>query len=190
LRDRELLERLASIQKAFFTLSDLEKITGLKKSSLHVAVNRWVDRGVLERAARNAYVIPGARVSIEMIAENLYFPCYLSFESALSRYGVLNLVPYTLSFATTRKTRSMTVLERRVEFRHLKEDLFFGFTMVEGLYVAEAEKALLDLTYFASFGRTTIPVGELDLSSLSRKRLKEYGRRFPPRVYAALAKLQ
>ena len=189
MRDTELIKTLRSIPKAFFTLSDLEKITGLDRKSLYVSLNRWVKKGVLERGGRNIYIMAGEPVRLEAVAGQSYFPCYLSFESALSLFGVLNLVPYSLSFATTRKTRSVTLLDRRVDYRHLKAQLYFGFTHEQGFYVAEPEKALLDLVYFASFGKTAIPSGEMDLRSLSRQTLEEYARRFPPRVIKALGRL-
>jgi predicted transcriptional regulator of viral defense system len=190
LRDTELIKTLRSIPKAFFTLSDLEKITGLDRKSLYVSLNRWVKKGVLERGGRNIYVMAGEPVKLEAIAGQSYFPCYLSFESALSRFGVLNLVPYSLSFATTRKTKSVTLLDKRVDYKHLQAELYFGFTQEEGFYVAEPEKALLDLVYFASFGKTTIPLEEMDLRSLSRQTLDEYSRRFPQRVIKALERLR
>jgi len=189
LRETEFLKNLRSIPKAFFTISDLERITGLDRGSLNIALNRWVKKGVLERASRNIYVVVGEPVSLEAIAGQSYFPSYLSFESALSKFGVLNLVPYSLSFATTRKTKSVTLLERTVNYRHLKPDLYFGFTHEEGLYVAEPEKALLDLVYFRSFGKATISSEEMDLRSLSKRTLGEYSRRFPPRVAIALGRL-
>jgi predicted transcriptional regulator of viral defense system len=186
LKETELRQMLRSIPKAFFTVSDLQKITGLERKSLYISLNRWVKSGVLERAGRNIYVVGGEPVKLEAIAGQVYFPSYLSFESALSRFGVLNLVPYSLSFATTRKTKSVTLLERSVIYRHLEPDLFFGFTLEEDLYVAEPEKALLDLVYFSSFGKAAIPSEEMDLRSLSRRTLDKYSRRFPPRVAEAL----
>ena len=100
----ELLKNLRATPKAFFTISDLEKITGLDRNSLYVSLNRWVKRGVLERAAKNIYLVANEPVKLDAIAGQVYFPSYLSFEPALSRFGILNLVPYSLSFATTRKT--------------------------------------------------------------------------------------
>lgn len=189
MRDTELIRNLKSTRKAFFTVSDLEKITGVDRNSLHVLVNRWVKKDVLERAGRNIYVIAGEPVQIEAVAGQSYFPCYMSFESALSRFGVLNLVPYSLSFATTKKTKSMMLMDRKVDYRHLKAELYFGFTQEEGFYTAEPEKALLDLVYFSSFGKATVPLDEMDLRPLSGKTLKKYARRFPARVNMALERM-
>jgi predicted transcriptional regulator of viral defense system len=188
-RETELLKILSSTPKAFYTVADLEKITGLDRKSLYVSLYRWVNRGVLERAAKNIYVVPNQTVKLEAIAGQVYFPSYLSFESALSRFGILNLVPYSLSFATTRKTKSLTLLGRSIVYRHLNQSLFFGFSLEEGLYVAEPEKAFLDLVYFSSFGKGSIPREELDLRSLSKKTLTLYSRRFPPRVAETVGRL-
>lgn len=182
MKDIELVRELASTGKGFFTLSDLQRVTGLRRQSLKVSLTRWLRRGVLERAAPGVYVVPGSAPQPEVIAGQLYFPCYLSFESALSRSGILNLVPYSLSFATVRRTKTVTLLGREVVYRQIKQELFFGFEMTGGVYVAEPEKALLDLIYLSTFGRASLPVDEMNLSSISKLKVLEYAERFPPRV--------
>ena len=184
--DIELIKSLNSTGKGFFTPADLEKVTGLERASLYVALNRWVRKGLLERAAHGVYVVSGQAAQPEVIAQQLYFPCYLSFESALSRHGVLNLVPYSLTFATAKKTKATEVLGQSVNYRHIMDGLFFGFAMAGGLYVAEAEKALLDLVYLDAFGKAQLPLEEIDARWLSLPRLREYASRFPRRVTKAL----
>jgi predicted transcriptional regulator of viral defense system len=188
-RDLELVRKLQAAGKDFYTPADLEKVTGLDRASLQVSLNRWVSRGVLERVMRGVYVVPGGGARLERIAGQLYFPCYLSFEAALSRLGVLNLVPYTLTFATSRKTRALDLLGRRVEYRQLKPDLFFGFEPADGYYLALPEKALLDLAYLASLGRASLPLDELELGALSLPVLTEMAGRFPARVRERVAGL-
>jgi predicted transcriptional regulator of viral defense system len=182
MRDMELLRILQATGKDLFTLPDLEKVTGLDRQSLYVSLNRWIKRGTLERAMRGVYVVPGSGARLERIAGQVYFPCYLSFESALSRLGVLNLIPYSSTFATTRKTKMLDLLGRHVEYRHIKEDLYFGFDLADGYYIAKPEKAFLDLVYFATFGKASLPLEELDLNALSKAVLEEFAQKFPPRV--------
>ena len=189
MRDAELAVRLKETGKEFFSLPDLEKVTGLKKGSLYVALSRLSERGILRRAARGIYVLPDANPLPEKVASQLYFPCYLSFESALSRAGVLGLVPYVLSFATPRKTRRLYVLEQVIEYRKIKEDLFFGFELAEGYYLARPEKAFLDSLYLAACGKGSLPESELDLSLLDRDLLREYAERFPAAVRKRLEAL-
>jgi predicted transcriptional regulator of viral defense system len=175
----ELIRKLQKINKPFYTISDLEKIALPPRNSLYVSLKRWVAEGIVERVAQGIYVPMGSVISVENTAAQLYLPNYLSFESALSKHGILSLVPYTLSFATTKKTRRYTIQKREVEFRQISPKLFFGFEMRDRIYMASAEKAFLDEVYFVTRGRARLDFDELDMKKLSMKALKEYAKRFP-----------
>ena len=64
----------------------------------------------------------------------------------------------------------------------MKADLFFGYTLVDGLYVAEPEKVLLDQCYLASRGLTSLFREELNLSRVDRGRLMEMAQPFASAV--------
>jgi len=175
----ELIKALERLNKPFYSISDLEKITGLSRDSLYVTLKRLVVRGVLERIGSGIYRLFTAPPSIEKVASSLYMPNYLSFESALSRYGILTLIPYALTFATTRKTMRFTIEGRDIEFRQLKKNLFGGYEMEGGIYIAKPEKAFLDLVYFVSRGKTSIDLDEIDMAKLSISKLRELSKKFP-----------
>jgi predicted transcriptional regulator of viral defense system len=178
----ELLKILQKINKPFYTIADLEKITGFSRASLYVALKRWVNGGIIERVAQGIYLPMGSSIPIENVATQLYIPNYLSFESALAKYDILNLIPYTITFATTRKTRNYTVRNQEIEFRQIAQELFFGFEMRDGIYIASPEKAFLDELYFVVRGKATLDFDEIDLRKLSIKTLKTYSKRFPAYV--------
>ena len=178
----ELLKTLKTLTKPFYTIADLEKITGLGRSSLYVALKRWVDGGVLERVSQGIYIPMGEKLSVEKIAAQLYLPNYLSFESALGRHGILNMIPYTLTFATTRKTKKFILREQGVEFRQISSDLFFGFEMKDGIHIATPEKAFLDQIYFICRGKASLDLDELNLRNLSSQLIKNSSGRFPEYV--------
>jgi len=92
------------------------------------------------------------------------------------------------SFATPKRSRRLTLGSTAVQFRQLKEGLYFGYVMADGLYVAEPEKALLDQCYLAARGLTDLAWDELDLSTLNRDRLVDWATRFPPAVQACVEK--
>jgi predicted transcriptional regulator of viral defense system len=179
MRITELIKYLERLNKPFYTIADLEKITGLSRKSLYVTLRRLVDRGVLERIGPGVYRLFTSKASVEKIATALYMPNYLSFESLLSRYGVLNLVPYTITFATTRKTKRITLLGRDIEYRQIKKELFWGYEIKGGIYVAKPEKAFLDLVYLASKGIAALDLDELDTRKLALKKVKEFSKKFP-----------
>ncbi len=179
MRITELIKSLDRLNKPFYSIADLEKITSLSRKSLYVTLKRLVDRGILEKVGPGIYRPFTSKTSMEKIAASLYVPNYLSFESLLSRYGVLNLVPYTITFATTRKTRRITLLGRAIEYRQIKKELFWGYEIKGGIYTAKPEKAFLDLVYLASRGVASVDLDELDTKKLSSKKVKEFSKKFP-----------
>jgi predicted transcriptional regulator of viral defense system len=185
----ELIKKLQKINKPFYTITDLEKITTLPRNSLYVALKRWTAGGIIERVAQGIYLPMGSITSVENVAAQLYIPNDLSFESALSRFGILNLIPYTLTFATTRKTRKYAIQKQEAEFRQIASELFFGFEMGNGIYVAFPEKAFLDEVYFVTRRKATLDLEELDIEKLSTKTLKEYAKRFPAYVRNRVEKI-
>lgn len=185
----ELIKTLERINKPFYSIADIEKITGVSRKSIYVTLNRLVEKGILERIGAGIYRLFSAKVSVERIAGSLYMPNYLSFESALSRHGILNLVPYTLTFATPRKTKRSVIEGRDIEFRQIKKDLFWGYEMQGGIYVARPEKAFLDLVYLASRGIASIDLDEINLKKLSMTTVKEFSKRYPEYTRVYLNKL-
>ena len=185
----ELIKMLQKINKPFYTISDLEKITLLPRNSLYVGLKRMVANGIMERVAQGIYVPMGSIISVENTAAQLYLPSYLSFESVLSKYGILNLIPYTITFATTRKTRKYTLQKREVEFRQIAVELFFGFEMKNGIYIASPEKAFLDEIYFVIRRKAILDFDELEIKKLSTTTLKAYAKRFPTYVQNRLKRI-
>lgn len=175
----ELLVTLQGLNKPYFTIADLQKLLGLSGKSLLVTVRRLVDAGVLHKLRRNTYTLASAAFDAERVAGSLYYPAYLSFESALARYGILSQIPHSLTFATTRPSKRITMGTVEAEFSHLKAAFYFGYTSVNGLDVAEPEKALLDQLYLVSRGLRQINIAELDLQIINRDKLVHYAVSFP-----------
>ena len=188
-KDTELLTKLSAFGKAYFSVADLERILGFSRESLYVTLNRLVKAGVLKRLRKNVYVIFNELVDTEKIANELYFPCYLSFKSALSYYGILSQVPYMLIFATVKPSKKMKIGNFEAEFRHLKEDLFFGYILKDGKNIAEPEKALLDELYMVVRGEGGLDIEELDLRDIDKNKLKEYAKKFPGYVNRLVEKV-
>jgi predicted transcriptional regulator of viral defense system len=189
-RDIELVRNLVRFNKAYWSVADLQKILGYQsRQTLLVALHRLVREGVLTRMRRGIYRVSLNSVEGALLANLLYTPSYLSFESALSRFGILSQVPYTITLATTRRSKKMTLDGTAVEYRQLREDLYFGHRLEKGLDIAEPEKALLDALYLMKRGKLSLALDELDLSGLSLRKSNSYGSRFPRYVQAALAEI-
>lgn len=183
----EFLKTIEKIDKSYFTVSDLEKITGLKRESLLIFLTRLVKKELIVRLKKGLYAKSG--LQIEEIASQLYQPSYLSFESALSKYGILSQIPYSLMFATTRRTKKEMLAGTKVEYHQLKKELFFGFKKKGNIFIAEPEKAFLDQLYLASKGQTLLNTDELSLSVLNKEQFKKFARAYPTTVQKLANKL-
>ncbi len=177
-----LLKTLQDLNKPYFTVADLEKILGLERNILYVTLNRLVKNGTLIRLKRNVYIPEFQSFEIEKIANELYYPSYLSFESALSKYGILSQIPYCLTYATTKNTKKINLGARQVEYKKLNKKYFFGYKIQDGIYIAEPEKAILDQLYMISKGKAESDFSEWSLVGLSKSKLLEYSKKFPKAV--------
>lgn len=177
--DSNPLQRLNSINKNYYTIYDLEKIFNLERKSLLVALTRLEKRNTLKRISRGIYQLPDRQVDIPAIATELYQPSYVSFEWALAKYGILSQIPYTVTLATPKKPKKMQIGETLCEYRRLKPDLLWGFSLENGTYIADPEKALLDQLYLVSKGKAILDLGALDLKVIRKTVYLEYLRKYP-----------
>ena len=186
---KNLIETLQRIDKIYYTIADLRKITRLSTNSLYVVLSRLVRRKSLIRLTSGVFMVSDKYNQIDVAANMLYQPSYLSFESALSRYGILSQVPYALTFATTKKTLSKKMDGVAVEYRMLKKSLFFGFERSGLLFIATPEKALLDTLYFASFGKLIVKIDQFDVKEINSTKMKKLMAAYPERTQTMVYEL-
>ena len=175
----EIIRLLEETKKPFLTIADLEKILGYSRKVLYVLIHRLVAKKVLVKITDGIYRLANRPVKIESVAQVLYLPSYISLESALASHGILNQIPYTISFVTTRKSKHITLEKKDINFSHFKKDLFFGYKRVGDIYQAESEKALIDQLYLVSLGKATLDFEELNLKGLKKTRFLEYAKKYP-----------
>lgn len=171
-----------ALPKPYFNVADFAKLLGLKPESLYVALNRLVKAGILRRLRRGIYEVVFSPSEPEEIASQLYWPCYLSFESALARYGIMDQLPYVLTFATPKRSKKIQLAGKEIEYRRIKKDLFFGYKKDGRIFVAEPEKALLDQAYLFSLGKASFYFQSWDLRGLKKERIFKYLKVYPQRV--------
>ena len=69
--------------------------------------------GSWKGSAPGIYTAMMSDLSVEKIAAQLYIPNYLSFESALARQGILNLIPHSLTLGHNAKNKAIHPAETR-----------------------------------------------------------------------------
>jgi predicted transcriptional regulator of viral defense system len=173
------LEKLQEYKKDFYTIRDLQNIYNVPITSLRVQLSRWCKQGIFIRLSKGIYTPYNAEIKVDKVANQIYYPSYLSFESALSYYGILSQIPYTLTFATQKKSKKLVLKDTQIEYTQLTKRLFFGYVLENGIYLATPEKALMDMIYVVSKGSRTLTVEELYLNNIDKEKFKEISLKFP-----------
>lgn len=164
----------------FFSSKTLKDILAVENEvTFFRVINRLVDSGVLQKIEKNRYILKGGVFSDFGLANFLYLPSYISFESALNFHGLLAQFPYEITSATTKKTAEKTIEDKIFTYSHLQKKLFWGYEMKDAFLIADPQKALLDQLYLTGKGLKKINFDELDLSFIDKPTLRKYFHLFP-----------
>ena len=165
---------------SFLGLRTLKNVLEIKKkASLFLVIKKLIKTGILIKIERNKYLLKSAKTSDFALANFLYQPSYVSFETALNFYGILSQFPYEISSATTRKTNKKKFEDKVFTYTRIKKDLFWGYEKKKGVIIALPEKALADQIYLSSKGYKRINLDEYDLERISTLKLKKYLNKYP-----------
>ena len=128
-------------------------------ADVRLQLSRWTRAGKLIQLRRGVYSLadPYRKVQPEpfLLANALKPASYVSLQSALAYYGMIpEYVPVVTSVTTGRPEEVDTPLGRFL-YRHVKMSWFFGYRQVEltsgqVAFIAQPEKALLDLAYLTT----------------------------------------
>ena len=117
----------------------------------------------------------------EAIANRLYSPSYISFEYALSRYGIIPESVYAITSATTQITREFLVNNKSFVYSRIKKQAYRGYKAEKAggitILIAEPEKALVDYLYFVDLNRKTLNE-RLDVRVCKKNTVLKYARLF------------
>lgn len=164
-----------------------------------VQLAHWAETGQVLRLRKGLYTLPDTerRVSLSALwlANQLYFPSYISLESALAAYGMIPEAVGLITSVTARKTKTFKNSLGTFTYQKLSSDYFFGFKTFKtaqgySYYMAAPEKAILDFIYLsipksASLDETLFLENYRfqNLNQLNASLLKSFLAHFtPPRV--------
>jgi predicted transcriptional regulator of viral defense system len=184
-----------------FDLALLMQSSSEKREVLRVQLARWMKAGRLIGLRRGVYTL-GAddrrTPPVPAVLANLmYRPSYISGLWALGHYDMIpeHVVWYTS--VTPRMPRHFENAEGVFDYRHVKQDLFFGYCEEpvaggQAMLVAVPEKALLDYWHLSPGEWTAPRLEEMRYQNCGRvdeRRLREFARRFrSPRLERAVVR--
>jgi len=127
------------------------------KGNVRDRVSRWIKSGQIQGIVPGIYVTaPEFRkrpVSMEILANKIFGPSYVSFEYVLAHAGLIPEAVQGITSATPKRNRDFNTPLGQFSYRHLPLEAYtFGWTQNilidgSGFLIATPEKALLDMLY-------------------------------------------
>ncbi len=125
------------------------------REQVHVQLNDWKKKAWITPLKRGLYELnyPQPEVIPDLcIANKLYFPSYVSLETALSIYGLIPEFSAQVTSVTTKVTRVFSNRHGRFSFFSIHPRAFTGYRVNDyqgfEVRIAEPEKAFVDYVYF------------------------------------------
>jgi len=172
-------KKIIELNLTTFTISEFSKIFHIKSSTARAFLSRnsKKENSSFLKLKRGLYTFNLNSPTKLEIANKLYKPSYISFETALSYYGIIPEIVYEVTSATTKRSKTFRVQNSLFNYLKIKKILFFGYQprKIKGktILIAEKEKALLDYIYLLSLRKQ--PFNErLDLEKIDTKRMGYY----------------
>ena len=185
---------------ACFDLALLVQVFPDRRQAIRLQLSRWVKQGKVIHLRRGMYTLPDharkIRLDAAVLAQHLCRPSYLSGLWAL---GFHDMIPERVVVHTSVTTRLPARFDNAFgafEYRHVKQEAFFGYDQVaygdSTILVARPEKALLDHWHLSSGEWTRDRLSEMryqNIEKVDRRRLQEYAARYQrPRLNRAVAR--
>jgi predicted transcriptional regulator of viral defense system len=178
MKKEELIAKIRTLDKNVFTLNDLVNFFPEDSSHIKTIIKRFKDSNVLFPILRGVYALDKGSVDVEKIATSIYTPSYVSFESVLSKYGIMNQGLYQVNLATTRHSKRMEIGGVTCVYSQISTRLFFGFNLLNDVFIADPEKAVLDTLYLKALGKKEISTAEWDIKNLNKAKIFKYAKVF------------
>ncbi len=163
----KIKELALKTRRRVFAVKELAVIINKPVSLARVYLNRLIVNGFGERVAEGIITFTDDDY---VIATQLVEPSYLSFNPALYFHHLIQQIPAELSFVTTKQVKK----KLKYKYFRLDKKLFFGYKRYNRdnsyVFIAEPEKAVIDLVYYLGFSETFLKdmLSKLDLIKLKK----------------------
>ncbi len=123
-------------------------------ATLRPQLREWIQKGYVHKLKRGLYTLNEddrlAGLSRYYLANQLYFPSYISNETAMSYYGFIPEAVYTITSVTTKKTQTFINYLGKFHYRHIQTTCFDDFIAEKDefgntFYIATKEFNVLEI---------------------------------------------
>lgn len=161
-----------------FSAHELQMLLNISSSALNRLIWSYAKKGFIIKLKNNLYSLAENPASPYFIANRLYSPSYISFDTALSFHKIIPETIYPFTSATPKITRLFEAANIAYHYFHIKKEAYTGYIPLKydhnTVLMAEPEKALADYLYFVSLKKRGLHYERIDLSHINRAKLIAY----------------
>lgn len=181
-------QELALKGLSLFTTADFRRTFGMSVPTAYKTLERYAGQGAVLRLRSGLYCLPWNRPGALAIANALYRPSYVSYESALAHYHLIPETVYAVTSATTRRSKELEAGGMGYVYHSIKQDAFFGYRPLklgeELVLMAEPEKALCDFLFLVFLKKRALNE-RIAWEKSDRKKLLAHAGRFKPKAFVS-----
>lgn len=175
-------EEMKRVNLKLFTILDYKRILGIDYQLAKRSISRYTQRGFVIKARKGLYFFKNNPPHEFEVANKVYQPSYISFETALSFYRIIPETIYEVMSATLRTTRTFNVNNIQYSYSKIKKNCFNGYKPIKiknsTILIGEPEKALVDYLYLVALGKRRLAYERIDLSKIRKTKLLSYAKQF------------
>lgn len=149
-----------------FSIYDASKF--ISKPNAYASKLLARDRYV-KRVERGMYYTKDA--SEYEVASRVVFPSYVSLISALRFHNLTQQIPHIIFIVSPAQHRPIPDLNGfEVRFMKIQRRMLYGYGKVDDVFVADPEKAVIDMLYlneFVDYAEETVESGRIDAAKLA-----------------------
>ena len=117
--------------KQIFSPLDLQTYFKINYDTARKFILRGVKKNIFLKLKRGLYALADTPPNNYLIANRLYEPSYISFDTALSHYNIIPETIYSVTSATTKTSRRFVVNEIEYTYQKLKKECFTGYRPIK-----------------------------------------------------------
>jgi len=187
-----VLKKLKEKNIKIFSVLDFQRAFGINYELAKKTTLRYSKKRIFVRVKKGLYFLAETPPSEFALANKLYQPSYISFETALSFYGIIPETIYEIISTTSRARREFKIGGLKFSFKTIKKECYLGYTSQkiknETILIAEPEKSLADYLYFVSLKKRELSYERINLGKIKKQKLINYAKCFQNKKLLELIK--
>jgi predicted transcriptional regulator of viral defense system len=165
-----------------FTPLDFKRLFGGSDFATAWFIKSCVRRNIFIKIRRGLYTVANFPANSFSIANRLYEPSYISFDTAMSFHGIIPETIYSVTSATPKTSRELEANGISYDYHKIKKEAYGGYEPIKYLdktiLMAEPEKAIADYLYFVALNERGLYYERIDLSKINKGKLLKYVKLF------------